>query len=75
MNKFFSFFSTDIHWKLIALFLAFLLWIVGSNVNNPHENGSINARLNVANFELLANEGIVLLNEDALDTGEPGLHA
>jgi len=69
MNKFFSFFSTDIHWKLIALFLAFLLWIVGSNVNNPHENGSINARLNVANFELLANEGIVLLNEDALDTG------
>jgi len=69
MKKFLSFFYTDIHWKLIALFLAFLLWIVGSNVNNPHENGSINVRLNVANFELLANEGIVLLNEDALDLG------
>ena len=42
---------------------------MGSNVNNPHENGSVNVRLNVANFELLANEGIVLLNESALDVG------
>lgn len=67
MKKFLSFFYTDIHWKLIALFLAFLLWIVGSNVNNPHENGSVDVRLNVANFELLAHEGIVLLNEDVLD--------
>lgn len=67
MKKFLSFFYTDIHWKLIALFLAFLLWVVGANVNNPHENGSVNVPLNRLNFEILANEGIVLLNESALD--------
>jgi len=67
MKKILSFFYTDLHWKLISLFLAFVLWVVGSNVNNPHENGSVIVPLNLLNFEILANENIVLLNEDALD--------
>ena len=67
MKKLTSFFFTDIHWKIFSLFLAFLLWLIGSNFSNPLENTSINIQLETHNAEILANAGLVLLNPDALD--------
>jgi len=67
MLKFLSFFYTDIHWKLLALFLAFLLWFVGHNLNNPPQNSLFNLPLQFQNMEILTSEGLVLVNEDALD--------
>jgi len=66
MKKFLSFFYTDLHWKLLALALAFALWFVGSNVNNPSQTGRINVPLQLHNIEILANEGLILVNEEAL---------
>jgi len=67
MKKIASFFVTDVQWKMFALFLAFLLWLIGSNFSNPIENSFLNVQLETHNAEILTHSGLVLLNPEALD--------
>jgi len=60
-----SFFYKDIQWKLLALALAFILWFVGINVNNPAGIEAYNhIPLTVLNRDQLAANDIVLLNDN-----------
>ena len=61
-----SAFFADFHWKLLSLLIAFVLWFVSANVNNPSVNHQFHVLLNLQNVELLNRDQIVLLNEDAL---------
>jgi len=67
MKRFFSFLFADFHWKLISLGLAFLLWFFGTNMANPTQNHLFTVQLDHHSIEILANEGIVLVNPEALD--------
>jgi len=67
MKRFFSFFYTDLHWKLLSLGLAFLLWLLAINMNDPTQNESFNVMLRPINLEILSNAGLELVNPDALD--------
>jgi len=63
-----AFFTTDVKWKLISLGLAFLLWVISWNFINPTENRSFELQLESHNTAILENAGLVILNQDALDT-------
>ncbi|MCL2048722.1 MAG: CdaR family protein [Defluviitaleaceae bacterium] len=56
----------DLHWKLVAVVAASLIWFVGMNMSNPFQNQIIPVRLNLENLEIMTREGIMVLNEDAL---------
>lgn len=59
-----SFFFKDFRWKVLALALAFMLWLVGVNVTNPIQTRSYdNLTLNVLGMDQLALNNAVLLNE------------
>ena len=59
-------FYKDFGWKLLSLVAALMLWFVGINMNNPLQNHTVRQRVQLNNFEILANEGIMLLNESEL---------
>ena len=58
-----GFFFKDFGWKLLSLVAALVLWFVGINMNNPMQNHTVRQRVQLNNLEILANEGILLLNE------------
>jgi len=59
-----AFFYKDFRWKLLSLALAFILWFVGVNVNNPIQIINYdNLPLTVHNRDQLALNNVVLLNE------------
>lgn len=66
LKKFFSMLFEDLHWKLLALFAAVIIWFVGMNMSDPHQNQSVSARLQLNNIEIMARDGIKVLNEDEL---------
>ena len=60
-------FYKDIHWKLLALGLAFIVWLVGVNVNNPVELVSYgNIPLNIIGRDQITQNNLVLLNDQQL---------
>lgn len=67
IRKIFSFFFGDFQWKLLCVALAVVLWILGTNMNNPLENHRFNIQLNVHNMDILTNEGFILVNPYVLD--------
>jgi len=76
MKKFLSFFYTDFHWKLLSLSLALVLWFIGANINNPAQNHRFNLRLQHHNMNILAGEGLMLVNPEALNVMvQVGIHA
>ena len=63
-----AFFYKDFHWKVLSLFLAFMLWFVGININDPVQRQAYpNLPLNVIGREHLASNRIVLLNESQIN--------
>ncbi|MCL1998430.1 MAG: CdaR family protein [Turicibacter sp.] len=57
----------DLHWKFLAMVLAFLLWFVGTNINNPISAQAYNnLPLTILNRDIFANNGIVLINEQQI---------
>ena len=59
-----AFFYKDLHWKILALAMAFLLWFVGVNVNDPVQIQTYsNLPLNVIGRDQLAQNQVVLLND------------
>jgi len=65
-KKILSFFYTDLHWKLISLGLAFVIWFVAMNWHDPQENTSFPRDLQILNTEILRHDNVVLLNTEAL---------
>ncbi|MCL2204445.1 MAG: CdaR family protein [Defluviitaleaceae bacterium] len=61
-----AFFYTDLQWKLLALGLSVLLWLVSMAMFDPEQNHSYPRPLVLDNLEILENEDVVLLNADAL---------
>ena len=61
-----EFFYKDFGWKLLSLLAALVLWFVGINMNNPMQNHTVRQRVQLNNLEILANEGLLLLNEAEL---------
>ena len=68
MKRILSFFVTDLHWKLLSLALAFVLWVLAINMDNPMQNAPYNIMLQTMNMEILSNSGLVVVNPDVLDT-------
>jgi YbbR domain-containing protein len=65
-KKIFSMLFEDFHWKLLALAAAGVIWFVGMHMSNPPQNRIVPVRLQIDNLEIMAREGIVILNEDEL---------
>jgi YbbR domain-containing protein len=61
-----SFFYKDLPWKLLALGLSVLLWLVSPAMFDPAQNHSYTRPLMLDNLNILINEDVVLLNEEAL---------
>ena len=66
IKKILSFFYTDVQWKLISLGLAVVIWFVAMNWHDPSENDNFFHHLQIENIEVLASEGLVLLNYEEL---------
>jgi len=65
-------FFRDIQWKLLCLGLAFLLWFIGVNVNDPIQTNSYdNLPITILHRDQLAINGAVILNEREI-TGQRG---
>jgi YbbR domain-containing protein len=65
-KKIYSFLFKDIHWKLLSVALAFILWMAGMTVNNPTSTVQFHRALMLTNADVLARDGIVILNEREL---------
>lgn len=69
-----AFFYRDFHWKLLSLALAFILWFVGINVNNPIQTDAYNnLPVMVLHRDHLAQNNVVLLNEQQLNNARVGV--
>jgi len=66
LKKILSFFYTDLHWKLISLGLAFVIWYVAMNLHDPLENRPNSANLQVRGIEIMERDGLVVVNADEL---------
>lgn len=66
LKKIAGIFYKDIGWKILSLIAACVLWLVGVNMSNPMQNHTIRQRVQLNNIEILATEGIMLLNEAEL---------
>jgi len=63
-----AFFYKDFHWKMLSLALAFVLWFVGINVNNPVQPVTYdNLPLTVLHRDQLALNDAMILNEQQVN--------
>jgi len=63
-----AFFYKDFHWKMLSLSLAFVLWFVGINVNNPVQPVTYdNLPLTVLHRDQLALNDAMILNEQQVN--------
>lgn len=68
MNKLISFFMTNIIWKIIALILAVILWIIAVNIEDPIETRQfLSVRVGFENMDILNRLGLVLLNQEDIE--------
>lgn len=65
-KRIFAMLFEDFHWKLLAVFVAGVIWFVGVNMSDPYQNLSVSPRLRLDNLDIMAREGIAVLNEDDL---------
>jgi len=67
-NKIISFFTTNIVWKITALILACVLWVIAVNIEDPLENRLFHSvRVGFENMETLERLGLVLLNQEEIE--------
>ena len=66
MKKIYTALFTDLHWKLFALVAAAVIWFIGMNMSDPYRNDIVSVRLRLDNLEIMAREGIVVTNAEAL---------
>ncbi|MGL4791977.1 MAG: CdaR family protein [Anaerotignaceae bacterium] len=62
MNKFFNYLMKDLGWKLLSLAIAISLWFVVINLEDPVENRSYTAELQVRNEATLTDRNQVASN-------------
>ncbi|MCL2498769.1 MAG: CdaR family protein [Defluviitaleaceae bacterium] len=68
VKKVVAFFYTDILWKLLALGLSVILWLVSMTMFDPEENKFHPTTLLLDNIAVLEAENVVLLNDYELLT-------
>ena len=66
MKIFFTMLFSDLHWKILSLLAALVLWFVGMNFSDPPQNVLVTPSLRLDNLEVLGHERIMLLNLDEL---------
>ncbi|MCL2187326.1 MAG: CdaR family protein [Defluviitaleaceae bacterium] len=64
IKKILAFFYTDLQWKLLAVGLSVILWLVSMAVLDPEQNRSYQSQLSLDNYAILYNENVVVLNDD-----------
>jgi len=68
MNKIILFFKENLMWKLTALVMAIILWILAVNIEDPQAFQSYhNIPLELRNISVLDNYDLVLLNKEELE--------
>jgi len=68
MNKIISFFTTNIVWKVTALVMAVILWILAVNIEDPLETEYFRTiPIQIENMDVLDRYGLVLLNQDEIE--------
>ena len=68
MKQALAFFTTDVKWKLLSLALAFVLWFISANFNDPSTTRTYHLPLQIQNVNILANQGLIIVDEYPLDT-------
>jgi YbbR domain-containing protein len=69
LRRFLSFFYTDVHWKLLALGLSGVLWLVSLADLDREENRFYSRILFLDNQAVLDNENVVFINPHDLPEG------
>jgi len=68
VSKIISFFTVNIVWKVTALVLASILWVIAVNLQDPLENRRFHSvRIGFENMETLNRLGLVLLNQEDIE--------
>ena len=68
MNKIMSFFNNNFIWKLAALVMAIILWILAVNIEDPQDNRSYHRiAVELKNTEVLDEYDLVLLNREEVE--------
>ena len=68
MNKVISFFTDNFIWKLAALVMAIILWILAVNIEDPQDNRSYHRiPIELKNTEVLDEYDLVLLNREEIE--------
>ena len=71
ISKIISLFTTNIIWKITALILASILWVIAVNIEDPLEIRPFqNVRVGFENMETFERLGLVLLNQDEIERTE-----
>jgi len=61
-----DFFKTDIHWKLVSLGLAIVIWFVAMNLHDPLENRSLPRYMQIHGLDIIERDDLVVVNEEAI---------
>jgi len=67
MNKFKEIFTKDTRWKLLSLAIAFCLWFIVINIENPTESRNFTVNLTVNNKQYAEQNEKVLMNLEELE--------
>ncbi|MDL2248559.1 hypothetical protein LJB89_02565 [Tyzzerella sp. OttesenSCG-928-J15] len=68
MNKIVSFFTENVLWKIIALVMAVILWILAINIEDPIAvKIYYSVPVKIENLNVLEDFGIVLLNQEEVE--------
>jgi hypothetical protein len=63
LKKISNFTIKELHWKILSLAIAFVLWLVVMDTQDPVSSLPIRVDVKIDNIDVLKNNGLVLANE------------
>ncbi len=60
-------FVRNLPWKALSVLIAFILWLVYMNINNPSEIKTFSLTINTENVEELAKQNLTILNLNEIE--------